>query len=122
MAEEPVPSSGVRYGGGDIDGGDRGGGGSNPAVAVQPGWHHKNEEAVDGLFPNTAALSVMERQINCNIDTAFYGVKNINTKIFVCHVCKHILLQFAASTTKLTQGSMGMGGCHGRQEDDCGRA
>ena len=69
-------------------------GGGNPAVAVQPGTRGDNEEAVDGLFPDTATLSDMEKQINCN--TAFHGFRHINTKIFACKVCKRRLLQFAA--------------------------
>ena len=65
----------------------------NPAVVAQPNRRGDEDEAVDGLFPNTAALSDLERQINSN--TAFHGLRNINTKIAPCHICKCRLLQFA---------------------------
>ena len=93
MAAEPVQQSGVG-GKGNADDGGGGGEGANPAVAVQPGRCGKNEEAEDGLFLDTATLSAMERQINCN--TTFHGFKNLDTKISVCQVCKHRLVQFAA--------------------------
>ena len=62
-------------------------------MTVQPARRGDDEEAVDGLFPDTAALSELERQINSN--TAFHGFKNVNTTLSACRICKRILLQFA---------------------------
>ena len=92
-AAEPVQPSGVGGGGNGEDGGG-GGEGANPA-AVHPGRRGDDEEAVDGLFPDTATVSAMETRINCN--SAFHGFKKVNTKISSCQVCIRRLLQFAAA-------------------------
>ena len=64
-------------------------------AAVQSGGRGDDDEAEDGLFPDTATLSAMERRINSN--AAFHGFKKVDTKISACEVCKQRLLQFAAA-------------------------
>ena len=94
-AAEPDQPSGVGVGGGGNgeDGRNRGDGGG--AAVVQPGQRDDDKEAEDGLFPDTAALSAVERRINSN--TAFHGFKKENTKISACEICKRRLLGFAAA-------------------------
>ena len=90
---ELVQPSGVGGGGNVEDGGNRGDGGGT--AVVQPGQRDDDKEAEDGLFPDTAALSAVERRINSN--TAFHGFKKENTKISACEICKRRLLGFAAA-------------------------